>query len=254
MKVSKVKTFNVELTEFFTDAFRSLIKKEIGYIDTAHSFMYLFNRFGVPNERTKDDYKIAYAYNFACGECLISVHASGRTHVYFNFYAPKHIFDNALNERYEKEDKITKRLNSLGIPFISDILDFCIDEDSSDIDKQNISLAIDCLTEDEKYAFEFSYEKFSQMCNTAGEEAAKKKYSELKIQKQQAIERLCALKELYLTNEEQQFLLVGIRKPFNLQFEDYPEIQKAAEYFIADMLKPIKVRDIHYNIKEYLEG
>jgi hypothetical protein len=69
-----------------TASFRELAERELGKPDTAASFMYLYNRFGSPNEGHRDDYKILYDYMLLYKDICVSIHSSGHSNTYFNLF------------------------------------------------------------------------------------------------------------------------------------------------------------------------
>jgi hypothetical protein len=100
-----------------TSVMRDYVEKNLGKLDTATSFMYLFARFGTPDASNKNDYKILYAYDcLQCGDLIFSIHASYREHVHFNFwFAPKYI-RNFLAKRKERHRRIIAQQVERGIP------------------------------------------------------------------------------------------------------------------------------------------
>lgn len=234
MEIRKVEDTHLEnKTDNFTKTFRNLVAERIGQLDAAHSFMYLFNRFGIPNETTKDDYKIVYAYNFSCGDCIISIHASYRNHVYFNFFAPKKIWDDYEIFFSQKIAHIQKRLNNAGIPFVDYWGDFYFNQTKAA--RKNIKIIKAFLTKEEKYS----------MYVLDDESISEKKRDEI-------TKRLIAITRKHLTEEELNFVnpkvFLSLESP---RLDLFPEIKNAAHFFIDEMLKPISVRDVQYNIKEY---
>ena len=72
-----------------TESFRELAAREIGELDTASVFMYLFLRFGAPNKTNKDEYKILFSYLLKFEDLIITVSGSYHQHVYFSLFVPK---------------------------------------------------------------------------------------------------------------------------------------------------------------------
>ena len=72
-----------------TNDFRELITEQVGELDTATSFMYLYRRFGEPTFTNKDEYKILYDYRFKHEDLLVTAHASYHEFVYFSLHIPQ---------------------------------------------------------------------------------------------------------------------------------------------------------------------
>lgn len=60
-----------------------------GSLKVADSFLYLYRRFGTPCYDTRDEYKIAYEYNFWYKGLYFMVHGSTPENVYLDAYFPK---------------------------------------------------------------------------------------------------------------------------------------------------------------------
>lgn len=237
MEIRKIEYIRSEnKTDCFTKIFRNLVAERIGELDTAHSFMYLFNRFGNPTETTKDDGDIIYDYLFAVDKCRITIHASGKNYVYFNFFAPKEIWDNHINQINYLQENVIKKLNSKNIPVITDGIELCIDKGCSLALKKNFLCARRYLTQEE-----LSYLESSDLENFNPDI-----FDDI-------AERLSCITKQHLSKEDKEIIFISPSTLFDFQFKDYPEIESAAYFFISELLKPIRVRDIQYNIKKYIK-
>lgn len=114
----KVKTFNTKIkyNNSLTEAFRDMVAKRIGKLDTANSFMYLYRRFEEPCFTNKDEYKILYDYRFKHEDLLISVHASYYEFVNFSLHVPQKRFQAWINKRKSFWKDLYKKYH--GEPFM----------------------------------------------------------------------------------------------------------------------------------------
>ncbi len=95
-----------EYSNTLTDSFRELVADQIGKLDTATSFMYLYRRFEEPTLTNKDEYKILYEYIFKHEDIIVTIHASYHEHVMFSLNIPK----KRLDEWFEKRTEFFKQL------------------------------------------------------------------------------------------------------------------------------------------------
>ncbi len=82
-----------------TEGLRELVKEQIGQLDTATSFMYLYRRFGEPTFNSDDEYKILYDYRFKHEDILVTIHASYHEFVYFSLHVPQKRFNEWSRKR-----------------------------------------------------------------------------------------------------------------------------------------------------------
>lgn len=89
-----------------TESLRQLVGEQLGELDTATSFMYLYRRFGEPTFNSNDEYKILYDYRFKFEDLLITINASYREFVYFSL----HILEKRFTEWSKNRTKFWKQL------------------------------------------------------------------------------------------------------------------------------------------------
>lgn len=218
------------------NSIRELGKSILGKQDTATSFMYLFRRFGTPEQTNSDEYKILYLYEFRYKDMLFSIHASYHEHVYFNALIPKHY----EAERIKQYRKIT------------------------------YELAKDCFTKGVIYMpyttpyFENFPESFKGKMNKLYDDKAKEYFSEEDYQ------FLCDYKfsdELFANTPYydkiepfNEYLCKTFRasineNQLNLFKEDtisnYPDLEIQCKEFFNELLRGYYVRDVAINIRGY---
>lgn len=87
-KISKLYS-GKKYENILTESFRKLMAKQLGKLDTATSFMYLYRRFGEPTFNNTDEYKTLYDYRLTHEDLLVTIHASYHEHVYFSLHIPQ---------------------------------------------------------------------------------------------------------------------------------------------------------------------
>lgn len=78
----------VKYTSIMTTPFREMTEAKFGALDAATSFMYLFLRFGTPNQANDDDYKLLFEYRLTYEDLTIIIHGSHHNFVHFNLLLP----------------------------------------------------------------------------------------------------------------------------------------------------------------------
>lgn len=101
IKLIEYSPSDIKYSGRLTEALRKAVESEVGELDTATSFMYLFRRFGVPTADHSDEYKILYDYRFSHEDIIFSIHASYHKFVYFNLSIPETRLDPWIKKRIE---------------------------------------------------------------------------------------------------------------------------------------------------------
>lgn len=114
-KITKL-TLKGKYNDRLTQNFRELVSEQIGKLDTATSFMYLYRRFGEPTFTNKDEYKILYDYRFKHEDILVTVHASYYECVYFSLFVPQKRIASWQKNRNKFFRRLYKKYND--IPFM----------------------------------------------------------------------------------------------------------------------------------------
>ncbi|WP_024470270.1 hypothetical protein [Treponema pedis] len=83
----------------------------------------------------------------------IKVHASGYDAVYFNFFAPKKIWENHKVNTKTKIETIKNRLNNIGLPYVVSKRDFYILKEDCRDENRNFKLLYSFLSEKERMLF-----------------------------------------------------------------------------------------------------
>jgi hypothetical protein len=259
---NKIKKFKGGRIKFMTDtpdgcltaSFRELAERELGELDTATSFMYLYNRFGRPDADHRDDYKILYDYILLYKDIGVTIHSSGHSNTYFNLFVSSSVtgpFKKAL-----RKDLIGTgyRLLEQGIVFRPSFF-FRIEEVGEGHEefcrknKEALQKAwneyMRARTAEEKREFRRlrkASEK-TENCQILTE-------IELKISrdyKDPFFESLVNKFKAALTEEERDRFYSD--PPGNLS--DFPEIEKQCKEFLDGLKTASYIRDIPINIKGY---
>jgi hypothetical protein len=113
----KFKGAKEKLNNHLTESFRDLAQTELGELDTAASFMYLYNRFGKPNLDHVDEYKILYEYRFLYKDLFVTIRASGHSHVLFGLLVRSSVIKPLQQTRTDYFINIGKRVLDKGIVY-----------------------------------------------------------------------------------------------------------------------------------------
>lgn len=234
-KVKKFKAgkYNARLTENF----RELISKEIGTLDTATSFMYLYRRFGTPTYNNTDDYKILYDYRFEHEDLRITVHASYNEFVYFSLMVPQKRFQPWVDDRKLFLRKLYKKNPNIPfMPFASlpfgGTAGFAPEEN-----KKNWEVI---ETAAKEY---FSKNDFADIISSLGShDNASKAFEMLRPFEKKMRDDFHS----NLTAEEREKL----NKPFP-EINDIAALEVQCMLIIAELLKGCYVRDVAINIRGY---
>jgi hypothetical protein len=232
-KLSKKENFETILS----NDFRSILLKELGVLDTATSFMYLFVKFGVPTFSNKDEYKILYDYRFKHEDLIISIHASYRNHVMFSLSIPSKRFNEWRKKRTTFFSNLYKKYKKeVYMPY--SILPYARPDGLSEIQHKNNWKLID--VESELF--------FSKKDNLYIEQQFKSKNPNKKLFEMLSPfeDKLCSDFRKKLTKSELNEL-----NNFVPKIKDIVGLKKQCFDIINDLKKGVYVRDVAINILGY---
>lgn len=233
----------------FTTAFRELVEKELGTLDVATVFMYLFRRFEMPTFTNKDEYKILFDYRFKFEDLIISVHGSYYEHVNFSLHLP--------NKRYKEwvkgERKFAQELfdKNNDIPFIPyQIVSW---SRNNGLSKEQKKLQSKLIDERFKKYFPKKHQlEINALIKTANA------FTDKNVPNVAASEVYKRLEPFYkrmnkeflkrLTKEEKKRLYEGFKYLSNV-----PNLQEQCIAIVNDFKKGLYIRDVQINIKGYEE-
>lgn len=218
------------------NSIRDLGKSILGELDTSTSFMYLFRRFGMPEQTNSDEYKILYCYEFKYKDMLFSVHASYYEHVYFNALMPKHYETERIKEYRKITSKLAKDSLSEGViymPYSTPYFNNFSESIQTKINKLYNDKAKEYFSEDD-YKFLCDY-KFSDelFANTPYHDKIEPFNKEL-----------CKIFRAYI-NEDQLKLFKEDT------ISNYPDLEIQCKEFFNELLRGYYVRDVPINIRGY---
>jgi hypothetical protein len=255
IKKIKGKVFNDgEPDNCLTPSFRELAERELGELDTAASFMYLYNRFGKPNEDHRDDYKILYDYMLRYKNICVSIHSSGYSNTYFNLFVSSAVtgpFREALRNDFIETGY---RLFEQGIIFRPYFF-FNLEEVGEGHEKfcrKNEEALQKAWNEYMKAKTAEELQEYKRLLQAVKKDELPEKRTEAqhniyKYYKHPFWDSLVNKFKTALTEEERD----RFYSDTPCKFSDFPEIEKQCKEFLDDLKTASYIRDVPINIKGY---
>ncbi len=218
------------------NSIRDLGESILGKLDTAISFMYLFRRFGMPEQTNRDEYKILYCYEFKYKDMLFSVHASYYEHVYFNALMPKHYESERIKEYRKITAKLAKDSLREGVVYMPYSIPYF-----NNFSKP-IQAKINKLYDDKAKEY-FSEEDYQFLCDYkfSDELFANTPYYD-KIEPFN--KELCKIFRAYISGEQLKLFKEDV-------ISNYPDLESQCKEFFNELLRGYYVRDVPINIRGY---
>jgi hypothetical protein len=249
----KFKSGKEKLQNCLTESFRELAQKELGELDTATSFMYLYNRFGKPNIDRRAEYKILYEYRFLYKDLFVSIHAGGYNHVIFGLLVRKSVIDPVWEEYIDRLANIGKRLLEQGIIYFPYIFP-----------RQRFPSKYKEFNRENDKAFRKAWKEYWETKT----EAERLEYiglcelrekSEDETERYKLLKKICDKKNIFYSglakkfsaalSEEEREKFYGRWSIFDLS--NFPEIEKQCKEFLSGLKTASWIRDVPINIRGY---
>lgn len=231
--VKQINKISKKYSNVLLSPFRDYTEKELGKLDTAKSFMYLYLRFGKPKYDNRDEYKIMYEYILQYKDIIVTIHASYYEHVYLNLFFPKSAMKNHLKQYWKKRTNIMLKYAKMDIPYCMPY--YQEEYKYTKSHKKKFDIAFDNYAK--KYFSKDDYERLDRTQGNMSEHDQQLFYDFMVHMYENFIKNL--------TEEERIFWFS------QAQLSDIPEIEKQCAEFIGEMRKGYYVRDVPMNILGY---
>lgn len=233
----KFKYGRIKSVGMLTNEIRDYISANLGELEVATTFMYLYRRFGEPTFNNQDDYKILFAYHFMFGEVWISIHGSYHNHIYFNVHIPKQWTDEFwtkrkvwLNSLFDKYKDIAPIISPPYLPF-----------EKQGYSKKNIK---ELLKRMNKEAKDYLTESELKIISDAPKDRT---HEELQnVVKTKLFDYLIDKFYKNMTKEDEI-----ICNKFIPTISDIPNLKEQIDYIIKELKRGFYIRDVRINILGY---
>jgi hypothetical protein len=237
-----------------TASFRKLAERELGELDTAASFMYLYNRFGSPTEDHRDDYKILYDYTLLYKDICVTIHSSGHSYTFFNMFVSSSVtgpFREALrNDLMGAGYRLFEQGIIFHPYFFFDLEE--VGEGHEEFCRKNEKALQKAWDEYMKAKTEEELQEYKRLLRAVKKDDDSEKRTEAKYKiytyyKYPFLDSLVDKFQAALTEEE----LDRFYGDPPCKLSDFPEIGKQCKEFLDDLKTASYIRDIPINIKGY---